>query len=704
MACDAVAWVWEDYVSVLYIAEKPSVARAVAHELGLSGTRCDGYILCDNDVRVTWCLGHMFEQAMPDEYTPDDVPRTKTGTKRWRVEDLPILPEKWIMTQRKEARQQLKIILGLLKEASEVVHAGDPDREGQLLVDEVLEHAKFKKPVKRFWVSSQDVESIRKGLENQRDNKLYAGWRDSARARSRADWLVGMNLSRAYSLRAGRGNSSGKFVVGRVKSPTLCMVVARDHEIEHFSPKNYFVVKARIEHSNGSFLGTWKAPEDYAGIDQDGALIDEAIAKGVVDAVGNQAGKVLEFQTKEKTQGAPLGYSLAGITLEASKKFGFSAEKVLEICQKLYEARLTSYPRTDCSYLPESQHADAAEVIAAVNSNIGQYKTLKVDPSLKSKVWNDKKVTAHHAIIPTKHTGSEARALDTDAAGIYHLIVQRYFAQFLPEHKYLATTVKVGVAGHDFCASGKVIIENGWKDIIKEFDEDEPGKPEKEDDDQDQSLPQMCDEDPIICQDASYVAKKTKPPQRYNEGTLIRDMEMVHRVVADPEHKKALRDSDGIGTPATRATLIKELRENGYLEVKGKNIVSTDIGRQIAAELPDDIKSPVLTAINERKLKEIERCENEVESIRLMEEFLRMVTDMVRLHVDAANDGSCLIGDPREANPKPSVVVSDQYVCQACGKGLVKRVSAKGHPWWGCSGFPVCSERYYDKDGAPIFK
>lgn len=344
----------------LFIAEKPSVAKAIAGELGATG-KGDGFIECGTD-KVTWCFGHMLEQADPDEYTPDDVPRGQSGKKVWRVDELPIIPESWILKPKDDAKKQLAVIGKLLKEAKEIVNAGDPDREGQLLVDEVLEHFRNSKPVRRFWVSAQDSVSVKRGLAALKENTTYAGWADAARGRQRADWLIGMNLSRAYTLRAQRGGSRALLTVGRVQTPTLALVVARDREIEAFKAVPYHTIRAVVQHAGGSFAAAWKAKEDQAGLDSEGRLVDTAVADALVAAVKGQPGTIAAYKQEAKKQNQPLAFALSDITALASAKFGYSAEDVLNTCQALYEThKLTSYPRTDCAYLPESQHAEGQQ-------------------------------------------------------------------------------------------------------------------------------------------------------------------------------------------------------------------------------------------------------------------------------------------------------------------------------------------------------
>lgn len=674
----------------LFIAEKPSVAKAIAAELGTTG-KGDGYIECGSD-KVTWCFGHMLEQADPDEYTPDDVPRGQSGRKVWRVDELPIIPDAWILKPKDDAKKQLNIIGKLLKESGEVVNAGDPDREGCLLVDEVLEHFRYSKPVRRFWVSAQDSVSVRRGLDALKSNADYRGWSDAARGRQRADWLIGMNLSRAYTLRAQRGGSRALLTVGQVQTPTLALVVGRDKDIEGFKPVPYHTIRAEIQHAGGSFMAGWKAKEDQAGLDPEGRLVDTAVANAIVEKVTGKAGELAEYKQEAKKQNQPLAFALSDITALASSRFGYSAEDVLNACQSLYEThKLTSYPRTDCAYLPESQHADAPRVLEAVRQVNPELAAIidGGDPRIKSPTWNDKKITAHHGIIPTMHKGSTA-GLNDKERNIYGLIVRAYIAQFYPVHEYMHTTVAANIEGETFAASGKVVTKNGWRDVYETADEDDEKDAEEGGN---QRLPAMKRNDSVTCAQATRKDAKTKPPARFTEGTLIRAMENIHKYVTDSEHKKLLRDGDGIGTSATRASIISELKRREFLEVKGKHIVSTTLGRSMIAALPEVVKSPVLTALYERMLKSIEQGSAELGA------FIAKQEAFIRDQVAKANDGAVSIAGGKEATP-----VSSLHKCMACGAGLSRRPSKKkGHFWWGCSNYPTCKQTYPDIKGRPDY-
>ena len=586
----------------LFIAEKPSVAKAIVAELGCV-TRGDGFITCKDGSVVTWCFGHLLEQAEPDAYLPDDVPRTKKGSKVWRFEDLPIYPKNWKLLPKndKGVKKQLATIGKLLKKASLVVHAGDPDREGQLLVDEVLEHFRYTGRVQRFWVSAQDSASIRKGLTNLRDNETFDGMRLAALGRSRADWLLGMNLSRAYTLARQAQGKKELIAVGRVQTSTLALVAKRDVAIRDFKPVPYFVIKARLG-GGKPFTAVWEPEESQAGIDEQKRLVDRCIAAALqqrLKAVGQAT--VVRCSRTPKKIAQPKAFSLADIQLGASNQFGFSAEKTLNLCQSLYEThKATSYPRTDCSFLPESQYADAKNVLAAIAKTMPPLAGLvaKCDCSIQSPTWNDKKITAHHGIIPTQQAADGSKFSD-DERKIYRLIAERYLSNFLPAHEYLACSIELRIATERFSAKGRLVTKPGWKVVTSAADEDKA-------DDEGQALPELKSGLQLPVSGIDCEEERTKPPAAFTEGTQIRAMENIHQAVNDPQSKKFLKEGDGIGTPATRAAIIAELKRKKYLEVKGKKIVATELGLHLLQVVPDVMKNPVLTALFERILREVE--------------------------------------------------------------------------------------------------
>lgn len=677
----------------LFIAEKPSVAKAIAEVLGQTG-KGKGYIECGSDI-VTWFFGHMLEQADPDTYTAADAPRAENGKKIWRIEDLPIIPEEWQYNTRDDAQEQLNIVAKLYAKADQIVHAGDPDREGQLLVDQPVELLfGNNKPAVRYWCSALDAVSVKRGLAALKPNEDFAGFADAAKARGQADWLIGMNLSRAFTLKATRGGSRALLTVGRVQTPTLNLVVMRDRAIEGFKAIPFHGIRAAFKHENGQFLADWRASEEQDGLDEEGRLTNTAIADALVKSLSGQAGKVTSYTQEPKKAAQPKSLSLTDITVLASKQFGYGAATVLATCQSLYEThKIASYPRTDCAYLPESQFADAADILNVLKDSMPDLEGLisGANPKIKSKTWDDSKVTAHHGIIPTAKSFDVSK-LSAEERAIHNLIVRYYLAQFYPVHEYLKTSVELDVAGERFVAHGNVVTKNGWKDAfgVDASSDSEEGESDGEDAGS-QSLPSMKKSDEALCVKSVRRDSKTKPPARFNEGSLTQAMENIHKFVDDKEHKKMLRDGDGIGTSATRASIIEELKKRNFLADKGKALVSTELGRSMIDALPEVVKSPVLTAMFERMLLAMEQGNGD------MPGFMQKQEAFIRDQVEKANKGTVKIAGAKQA-PKVSTV----HFCTQCKKGLVRRDGKKPNThFWACSGYPTCTASYPDFKGKP---
>lgn len=618
----------------LFIAEKPSVAKAIAEELGVV-RRDASSITCKDDNVVTWCFGHLLEQAEPDDYLPDNIPRTKKGKKIWRIQDLPIFPSAWIVAPRDDAgvQRQLNAIGAFIKRADTLVNAGDPDREGQLLVDEVIEHFNARQSVERFWVSAVDPASIRKGLKALKKNADYAGMRDAARGRSRADWLLGMNLSRAYTLFNQPQFGKGELIaVGRVQTPTLTMVARRDYAVRNFKPQPYLTISAQLSADDQSFTAKWKPTEGQKGMDEDGKLlINLDIGKALIEKLSQEkTAAVLKAETKRKKALQPKAYSLADIQIEASRLFGYTAEDTLNICQSLYEEhKITSYPRTDCSFLPESQHADAPGVLAAIARTFPATAAAvaKADSKIKSPTFNDKKITAHHGIVPVANSVPWDRLNDKEK-NLYRLIAKRYIAQFYPVHEYDATEIQFNIGGENFTAKGNVVVKKGWKALYATAPK--PGDKKKKDAEDDQQLPALKKDDTADVLGITGKEAQTKPPAYFTEGTLIAAMENIWRSFDDEKLQTQLKEAGGIGTPATRAAIISELRRKTYLEADGKILHCTDLGRSLLKKVSPQIRSAVLTAKFEEKLKLVEKGDCNVNDfVADYEAFIRSELDKI---------------------------------------------------------------------------
>ena len=611
----------------LFIAEKPSLGKAIAAQLPGPRKPARTHIECGGGVVVSWAFGHLYEQAEPDAYLPDTVPKNGKGRKKWRLEDLPIIPETWQKVPKAEAREQLTAIRALLKTADEVVNAGDPDREGQLLIDEILEAMHWKGRTLRIWLAALDPASVQKALGDLKDNAHYKPLRDAAEARGRADWLVGMNLTRAYTLKS---NGQGVVSVGRVQTPTLGLVVRRDSEIEQFTPVTFYVPQVMFRHSNGTYKASWKAPADTPGLDTEGRLVNLPTAQAIISAAGHQAGTIKVFDTEDASEAPPLPFTLSKLQAAASAKHGLSAKATLDAAQALYEThKLTSYPRTDCPYLPESQLSDARLVLAAVACvNPAMAGLVKgADMSLKSAAWNDSKIGAHHGIIPTSHDQVSIDSLSEAERQVYDLIVRAYLAQFYPPHRYTKTVTVTVSGGHEWEAKGRTQLAAGWRAVM--------GGQEKPDTDV-QALPLMKIGDAVDWTDGRVDHRQTKPQARFTDGTLIAAMSSVHKLVTDPKIKARLKETSGLGTEATRAAIIEVLVKRGFIERKGKTVVSTEAGRILVAALPPALTDPGVTGLWEDFLAEV------AAGTRTLADFEKQQTAFVVKRVEAAKASAML--------------------------------------------------------------
>ena len=657
-------------MSRLFIAEKPSMGRAIAQGLEALGNKsrsADGCIHVGSDT-VTWLFGHILEQYSPDEYDEK--------YKRWHIEDLPIVPSVWKLKVKPDAKKQYKIVSALAKEADEIIHAGDPDREGQLLVDELLAHIGVlkTKPVKRILLNALDVKSVQEALRHIRPNDEFVGLRNSALARSRADWLIGMNLSRIYTILARSAGYDSVVNVGRVKTPTMGLVVRREIEIRTFKPVTFFTPQVEFRHANGSFRAKWKAQEQD-GVDEEGRILKKDLAEEILTASSVPPAKIESVEQKKGTSPQRLPYSLSALQIDAGKIFGYSPQEVLDTQQALYEKKLTSYPRSDCDYLPENQLDDAAAILknlAAADSSLERF-IEKADLSIKSRAWNDKKISAHHAIVPTT-VETKLSDLSEKEKNLYMLIAKSYIAQFYPAQEFLSTKVELSAGGEMFTASGKVILQQGWKSLYQ--------NDAKDDEEEQQSLPDMQQGDSVEFAGGKIVEGVTKPPARFTPATLLKAMKEIHKYVHDKELAASLKECSGIGTEATRAGMIDELEKRGFIKKAGKNFVPTEIASSMCRILPESLIYPDLTA----------RWEDALDKIGKKEMSLADFGAQQKRFLDE------LLAGAKEAKIPPP---RNLPLCPACKKPLRRRKSKKGTWFWSCSGYPDCTKAFADERGKP---
>lgn len=573
----------------LIVAEKPSLARAIADALPVKATRREGYLEAGDTV-VSWCLGHLLEQAPPERYDP--------RYKQWRLDDLPILPERWQLVPRSQARTQLAVLRKLIKSADSVVHAGDPDREGQLLVQEVLNHLGWRRDTQRLLVQDLNRPAVVKALGQLEDNRRYQPLFEAAEARSRADWLYGINLTRAWTLIGRQAGFDGLLSVGRVQTPVLGLVVRRDRDIAAFEPKPFYVLWADLRVASGSLRAWWQPgeqhPLDGSCFDEQGRLLDPNPAQALTQHLMGAEGHLAQLEQKRKRQAAPLPYSLSSLQIDAARRYGLSAKRVLDVCQSLYERhQLITYPRSDCRYLPAAHHREAAKTLTNAcrhDKELGSW-VARADFKLRSKAWDDAKVGAHHALAPTGRP-ADMDKLNRDEANLFRLIARNVLAQFYPALETFETQAIFDILGERFKAQGREILEPGWKPLFTTRD-DVP------------TLPPLNRGESASVTDAGCEARETRPPEPFTDASLIKAMMNIARYVEDPAVKRTLRESDGLGTEATRASIIETLLTRGYLLRVGKAINATRTGHALIDSLPPAASRPERTALWEQRLSAI---------------------------------------------------------------------------------------------------
>ncbi|MBV2130355.1 DNA topoisomerase III [Arsukibacterium indicum] len=631
---------------ILYIAEKPSMARAIAAALPKPQQKDTGCIRLANGDVISWCVGHLLEQAEPQDYNPD--------YKRWQADHLPIIPDKWQLKARQSAQQQLTILQKLIKQADQLIHAGDPDREGQLLVDEVIAWCKVpaakRHNVKRLLINDLNAAAIRQALKQLQPNKHFVPLSTSALARSRADWLYGLNMTRAYTLRGKLAGYQGVLSVGRVQTPLLGLVVRRDAEIADFKSVNYYQVQAELVNDEGAGLtAVWQpsaACEPYQ--DSEGRVILRALAAKVQQAIKGQPAEVTALQQQDKKHYAPLPYSLSALQIDAARAHGLSAQQVLDSCQQLYERhKLITYPRSDNRYLPTAHFAEADKVGRAVAANMPSLQAAfdGANLQLKSKAWDDSKVEAHHAIIPTAKILSAERLTATEQK-LYGLIARQYFMQFYPACCFTDTKAEFRLAGGCFVAKARQQTEAGWKALLPaKINSGNQGQHPVNDNEPplQHSLPALVVGQQLRCSDSQLLEKQTQPPAPFTDATLLSAMTGIARYVTDPQIKRVLKDTDGLGTEATRSGIIELLFKRNFLKREGKNIRATIAGKALIAALPPEASLPDMTARWEAALNDI--CQRQLS----YQAFMQPLTDNLHrliVQAGAANPQGLGAGKP----------------------------------------------------------
>lgn len=566
----------------LVLAEKPSVARDIARVLGAKRS-ADGFIEGDKYV-ITWALGHLVTLADPDAY--DDK------YKAWRLEDLPMLPEKMKLVVIKQTSKQFRTVSKLMGRADidRLIIATDAGREGELVARWIMMKAHFKKPAFRLWISSQTDRAIKEGFSKLKPAREYDNLYYSAQARAEADWLVGLNVTRALTCRF-----NAQLSAGRVQTPTLALIVQREEEILAFKPKDFFTLQAVLK----GFSATFRDGKNNT------RFSDRAFVEGIQKSLTGKNATVSKLEKSAKKQAPPAAYDLTELQRDANKKFGYSAKQTLSLMQSLYERhKVLTYPRTDSRYITDDIVATIPERLRAIAQ--GPYQkaamTLYRKPLCVKYIVNNAKVTDHHAIIPTEQPANFSK-LTFDERNIYDLVVKRFLAVLSEPCEYDEVKVTLNIGQKNFYARGKSMKKSGWREVYGSSSEDEDEDAEIKS----QSLPELREGMTLPVLNTKIVTGKTRPPARYTEATLLSAMENPSKQIEDKKLKAIIETTSGLGTPATRADIIEKLFDNFSIERVGKEIHPTAKGKQLIKIVPPDLKSATLTAQWEQQLQNISR-------------------------------------------------------------------------------------------------
>lgn len=649
---------------IVCITEKPSVARDIAAILG-ANSRNDGYFE-GNGYQVTWTFGHLCCLLEPNDYKPE--------WKHWTLSSLPMLPDKYDikLIDDKGYKHQFEVIERLFKSADEIINCGDAGQEGELIQRWVMKKANVDCPVKRLWISSLTDESIREGFKDIRPQKEYDRLFYAGLSRAIGDWILGMNSTRLFTLKYAQ---SGQVLsIGRVQTPTLALIVRRQQEIAEFVPKDSWELHTTYRNANFTFTGDRYETEE-AGMKAVEEIRPELF---FIDDVAKKKGR----------EAPPRLFDLTSLQVECNKKFGWTADHTLKLIQSLYEKKLTTYPRVDTTYLSDDIYPKIGPTMRNMTPYARFTEPVLAKPIPKSKkIFDNSKVTDHHAIIPT---GQSPLGIDGDEKRLYHLIAMRFIAAFYPDCEFEGTTVTGHAGKYPFKATGKVIVKPGWRELFADKTKDNESESEK---DEDTSILPVFTPGESGPHEPSLAKKTTQPPKYYTEGTLLRAMETAGRTVDSEELREAMKDN-GIGRPSTRANIIETLFKRRYIYRDRKSILATQAGIDLIATISEELlKSAKLTGIWENKLRRIERGEYSPAA------FINEITTLMRqivINVLSDNSNRRIITDTPEEKKKagtkassdapkkpraPRITKLEQVVCPVCGKGHVVR----GRTAYGCS-------------------
>ena len=655
------------------VTEKPSVARDIARLLG-ADQRHDGYFE-GNGYQVTWTFGHLCELKAPNDYTDQ--------WKRWTLGQLPMIPPRFGIKLKDDEgiKRQFNVIKTLIAAADEVINCGDAGQEGELIQRWVYQKAECAKPVKRLWISSLTDESIRKGFRELKDSKDFDNLYFAGLSRAIGDWILGMNATRLYTLKYSQ--SRDVLSVGRVQTPTLAMIVARQREIDNFVPENY-----------------WELKTKYRGVtfnSTHGRFKTEGDAADIVAQIKQLPLQVTSVDTKKGREAPPRLFDLTSLQVECNKKFGMSADDALRTIQSLYEKKATTYPRVDTTYLSDDIYPQVPGIMQAMvpyANLVAPVLAMSKLPKSK-KVFDNSKVTDHHAIIPT-NVNPATVAMTPDEKRVYHLIAIRFIAAFYPDCEFNTTTVMAQVGEYGFKATGKEILKPGWRDLYSKPGDkasDDDGK-EKPDEEENGVMPHF-EKGESGPHEPSVLKRTTQPPKPYTEGTLLRAMETAGKTVDDEELRDAMKEN-GIGRPSTRAAIIETLFKRRYIRKERKSLAPTMAGIQLIDTIHEPLlKSASLTGLWEKKLREIER--GEYSAAQFIDELKSMIGEIVLNVLRDNHGGNIAVEQGKPAKPKgpaaaggqekpkrsraPRLKSIEEILCPVCGKGHL----VKGKAAFGCS-------------------
>lgn len=640
---------------ILIVAEKPSVARDIARVLGVSA-RGEGCLTSDS-YTITWAIGHLVSLKEPEELDE--------RYKKWRTTDLPILPEKMELKVLPKTRSQFSIVKKLMnsKQIDSLICATDSGREGELIFRYIYQMAGCKKPFERLWISSMTDEAIRAGFDNLKPGKAYDALYESARCRSEADWLVGMNASRAFTLRY-----DALLSIGRVQTPTLQMLVKRRREIDAFQPETFYTVQADF----GDYQGTWI---DLSK-NNDKKIIEEARAHQIAEKVKGKPACVMSVQCEEKRDLPPQLYDLTTLQREASSMLGFTADKTLRTAQALYEKhKLITYPRTDSRYLSHDMGASVKKALMSLSepyASLASPVLAKPIPQPK-RIFDDTKLTDHHAIIPTGKK-KDLSSLSQDESKLFDLIARRLIAAFYPPYLYQATRVITESVGESFLSNGKVVLQEGFKEIYRDLQPKRKAKTETEE----TALPPLKEHDNRIVKKSSVKKDQTKPPKEHTDASILSEMEHAGRRIEDEALREQMKGC-ALGTPATRAAIIERLISVGYAKRKGRQIMATEKGVRLIDAVPPEIASPETTGRWEQALEKI--AQGEGNSERFMEGIRRLAAFLTEFAFEKAPDVSFEKEERHGKGKRRTSSKSLGMVCPVCREGRI----TENEKAFGCS-------------------